>query len=220
MEFIAGCSSGIVQSLIGHPIDTVKILQQNRQAFHSNFLHYYRGISYPTAFNLLATGITFDLNARIYQKTGSYYSSGFLTGATLTPMIFLFDIGKIHHQTKPTERISLKHFSRTNGFAATTARESISNAFYMGVYFNMEERYGPLIGGGCAGLACWTMTYPIDVIKTRQMTHPERNYSFYDAFKKGSLWRGYTACAIRAVLVNAAGFWSYNKVKGLTFPLF
>ena len=126
MEFIAGCSSGIVQSLIGHPIDTVKILQQNRQEFHSNFLHYYRGISYPTAFNLLATGITFDLNARIYKKTGSYYSSGFLTGAALTPMIFLFDIGKIHHQTKPMERISLKHFSRTNGFAATTARESIS----------------------------------------------------------------------------------------------
>jgi len=212
MEFIAGCSSGVMQTLVGHPIDTVKILQQNRQPLHSNFLHFYRGISYPIAFNLLATGMFFDINTRFYQKTGSYYSSGFLTGTVLSPMIFLFDIGKIHHQTRPTKRIPLKRFSRLNGFAATAARESISNALYMGVYFNMEDRYGPLISGGWAGLASWTATYPIDVIKTRQMSHPEGNYSSYDAFKKGGLWRGYTACAIRAVLVNAAGFWTYNKV--------
>ena len=215
MEFIAGCTSGIVQSLIGHPIDTIKILQQNRQPFHRNIIHYYRGISYPTAFNLLATGMTFDINARIYRMTKSYYSSGFLTGGLLSPIIFMCDIGKRHYQIRPTERISLKHFSRLNGFSATVARESISNALYMGLNFNMEERYGPLFSGGCAGLASWTMTYPIDVIKTRQMAHPEKNYTFYEAFKKGSLWRGYTACAIRAIVVNVAGFWSYNKIKGL-----
>lgn len=215
MEFIAGCSSGIVQSLIGHPIDTIKILQQNKQPFHKNILYYYKGISYPTAFNLLATGATFDINHRVYKETESHFLSGFITGSILTPFIFLFDIGKIHHQTKPTTPISLNHFFKLNGFGATFARESISNSFYMGVYFNMEERYGPLVSGGFAGLASWTMTYPIDVIKTRQMTYPEKNYSFYHAYKKGSLWRGYTACAIRAVLVNAAGFWTYNKVKNL-----
>ena len=93
MEFAAGCTSGIVQSLIGHPIDTIKILQQNRQPFHRNIIHYYRGISYPTAFNLLATGVTFDVNARIYKMTKSYYSSGFLAGGLLSPIIFMFDIG-------------------------------------------------------------------------------------------------------------------------------
>jgi len=73
MEFIAGCSSGIVQSLIGHPIDTIKILQQNKQPFHKNILYYYKGISYPTAFNLLATGATFDINHRVYKETQSHF---------------------------------------------------------------------------------------------------------------------------------------------------
>jgi hypothetical protein len=87
-EFLAGCSSGIVQSLIGHPIDTIKVLQQNHQSFYKNPLHYYRGISYPTGFNLMATGITFDLNARIKKHTGSHYSSGFilLQGVLLLPL--------------------------------------------------------------------------------------------------------------------------------------
>jgi solute carrier family 25 carnitine/acylcarnitine transporter 20/29 len=214
-EFLAGCSSGIVQSLIGHPIDTIKILQQNREAFYKNPLHYYRGLSYPTAFNLLATGVTFDLNSRIKKLTGSHYSSGFITGGLIAPVIFLFDVGKIHHQMNPTKFLSWRKFLNPNGIWATLIRESVSNGFYMGIYFDMEERNGALLSGGIAGLACWTVTYPIDVIKTRQMTHAEQNLSFYNAYKMGGLWKGFTACAIRAVLVNAAGFWTYNKIKGL-----
>lgn len=214
-EFLAGCSSGIVQSVIGHPIDTIKVLQQNRQSFYKNPLHYYRGISYPTGFNLMATGVTFDLNARIKKLTGSHYSSGFITGGVIAPVIFMFDVGKIHHQTNPAKFLSWRRFLNLNGLGATLIRESVSNGFYMGIYFDMEERNGALVSGGVAGLACWTFTYPIDVIKTRQMAKAKMNLSFYDAYKMGGLWKGFTACAVRAVLVNAAGFWTYNKVKNI-----
>ena len=37
-EFIAGCSSGIVQSIIGHPFDTIKVLQQTKRPFYRNWL--------------------------------------------------------------------------------------------------------------------------------------------------------------------------------------
>ena len=57
-EFLAGCSSGLIQSLVGHPIDTIKVLQQTRRPFYKNPFLYYRGISYPTTFNLLCTGVT------------------------------------------------------------------------------------------------------------------------------------------------------------------
>jgi hypothetical protein len=210
-EFLSGCSSGIVQSLIGHPIDTVKVLQQNKQPFYSNPLHYYRGITYPTTFNILATGLTFDINARVYNQTKCYYTSGFISGAVITPIIFMFDIGKLHHQTRPTEVLSWKRFLKWNGIGTTLIRESFSTAIYMGIYFNMEERNGALVSGGCAGLASWTATYPIDVIKTRQMSMVDKNLTFYQGYKMGSLWKGFMACAIRAVLVNAAGFWSYRK---------
>jgi hypothetical protein len=201
-----------MQSIVGHPIDTIKVLQQTKQPFHTNILHYYRGISYPTAFNLLATGLSFDLNSRIKEQTGSHYSSGFITGGILTPIIYLFDIGKIHYQTKPTELLSPTKFLKGRGIVATGLRETIGTGIYMGVYFQFEERIGPFVSGGLAGLVCWTSTYPLDVIKTRQMS---KNLTFYESYKIKDLWKGFSACAIRSVLANAIGFWSYRKTIDL-----
>ena len=55
----------------------------------------------------------------------------------------------------------------------------------------------------------WLSTYPLDVIKTRQMEN--KTLSLYDSYKIGSLWKGFSVCVIRAVIVNAVGFWSYRK---------
>ena len=212
-EFLAGCSSGIVQSIIGHPFDTIKVLMQTNKPLYKNPFHYYKGVTFPTTFNILCTGITFDIQSKMYKICNSHYLAGFGSGGIVSPIIYYFDVGKIHYQTRPGVSLSLEHFKGTKGMLATFFRESISTAVYMGVYFNMEERYGSLFSGGCAGLASWTSTYPLDVVKTRQMSLQKTNLSFKEAWKIGNLWRGFTACAIRAVLVNAAGFWSYNKTK-------
>lgn len=207
-EFLAGCASGAVQSIIGHPLDTMKVLIQSKRRFHSNPLHYYRGVSFPTVMNILTTGIVFDLNARIYKETNSYYKSGFLTGGITAPILYLFDVGKIHYQTSPTKTIEISQFMRGGGRMATLARESLATSIYMGVYFNMENKLGAFKAGGLAGLASWTFTYPIDVIKTRQMN--DVSLSWKRAIKMGNLWRGYMICALRAVLVNSSGFWAYS----------
>ncbi len=61
-----------------------------------------------------------------------------------------------------------------------------------------------------AGLCNWTVTYPIDVIKSRQMAS---NISISQAFRMGNLWKGFSICAARAVIVNAIDFWIYETVK-------
>ena len=212
-EFFAGCSSGIVQSIIGHPFDTIKVLMQTNKPLYKNPFHYYKGVTFPTTFNVLCTGATFDIQSKLFKLTNSHYLAGFGSGGIVSPIIYYFDVGKIHYQTRPGISLSLHHFKGTQGMIATFLRESISTAVYMGLYFNMEERYGALVSGGCAGLASWTATYPIDVVKTRQMSSQKIHLSFKKALKMGNLWGGFTACAIRAVLVNAAGFWSYNNTK-------
>ena len=44
-------------------------------------------------------------------------------------------------------------------------------------------------------------------------------YSIYKkeriSFKKGNLWKGYNACALRAILVNGISFTVYENVKNI-----
>lgn len=208
-EFLAGCCSGFIQTIVGHPIDTIKILQQTKQPFYTNIRYYYNGISYPMAFNLLCSGATFDIHTKYYRHTHCHYRGGFFTGLTVAPIIYFFDAGKIHYQLNPNTMISLSRFKNINGMGATMARESFATSFYMGIYFNYYERYGPFAVGGFAGLMSWVLTYPLDVIKTRQMNNTK--LTFVKAAALGNVWNGFTACAIRAVIVNAAGFWGYDK---------
>ena len=85
---------------------------------------------------------------------------------------------------------------------------------YFGGYFycKHELKLSPLISGGIAGLLNWTFTYPIDVIRTRQMAN---NISIKKAINQGNLWKGYSACAMRAIIVNSASFYVYEKSKNL-----
>jgi|TARA_B110001469_G_scaffold126816_1_gene145534 solute carrier family 25 (mitochondrial carnitine/acylcarnitine transporter), member 20/29 len=212
-DFFAGGANGIVQTLIGHPIDTIKILQQTNHPLHRNIIHYYKGISYPMTFNLFCSGMTFSIhnNYNHYLNLNCHYMSGFLSGLTMAPIIYYVDVGKIHYQINPKKPFSFLKFKATNGMIATLGRESLATSLYMGVYFNYSQIYGPLLSGGVAGLLSWTISYPLDVIKTRQMNNV--NLNFFQAMNMGYLWRGYTICAIRAILVNACGFWAYDNIR-------
>jgi len=227
-EFLAGCVSGCIQSVLGHPLDTIKVLAQTsnkktgiRQLNNISVITLYRGVSYPTAMNMLTSGVIFDTNSRLHESYKSHYKSGFITGIFTAPMMYFFDTGKIYHQTfvknengNTKQKIQLfpyKQFLKGNGLGATFSRECLATSAYMGVYFDLVERTSPLYAGGIAGLASWVVSYPIDVIKSRQMA--DCTLSFLDAARQGQLWRGFSVCALRAIIVNSAGFWAYDKVK-------
>ena len=77
-------------------------------------------------------------------------------------------------------------------------------------YFKDEKKCSILLSGGLAGLINWTLTYPLDVIRSRQIA---QNISVKEAFNQKKLWGGYSACAFRAIIVNASSFYIYEIMK-------
>ena len=73
-----------------------------------------------------------------------------------------------------------------------------------------NKNFHPLISGGMAGLMSCSFTYPLDVIRTRQIT---QNIFIVDALKEGNMWDGYKICAFRAILINGINFWVYETVR-------
>lgn len=80
-----------------------------------------------------------------------------------------------------------------------------------------------LTAGGLAGMACWGISIPADVIKSRYQTAPEGKYSgMYDVYKTlikeegyGGLVKGMQPALIRAFPANAACFFGMEVSKSL-----
>mgnify|MGYP001166748136 CR=1 FL=1 len=208
-DFISGGISGICQTIIGHPLDTYKVLIQNNQ-FKMNQIYNinpYLGIKYPLYASVIICSITFGTNS--YLKQNMNYDelvNGFISGTIISPIIFYFDYKKIHNQLKLK---SYTNIWKRKGKFSCFLRESIAFSVYFKSYDMMHHKYkyNPLISGGVAGLVNWTVTYPIDTIKTRQTVH---NMNFIDCVKLGNFWKGYLPCAFRAVMVNSTGFYVYQ----------
>lgn len=206
-DVAAGVASGVAQTIVGHPLDTVKVLIQNGHPWRMKTLPmYYRGASFPFISSVLFNATVFPVYERTISITGSSYLSGMLSGMVVSPIMYTFDVGKIKLQTN--QPLTVSDFYRTKGFPVTFGRESISMTIYFSTYYWFRKRYHPLIAGGLAGLFNWTVTYPLDIIRSRQIA---QNISCLEAYGQGTLWRGYIPCAVRAVLVNAACFYVYEE---------
>ena len=212
-DFIAGIFAGCSQVLVGHPFDTIKVLIQNRYKYLSIPLKdYYRGYRFPLVSASILNSMTFPLVCRTYPYTKNYYISGYISGVCISPLVFFFDIGKIKMQTK--QDLNLNMFIHNKGRISTYLRESTAMSLYFGTYFNLKQNYDtpPFLAGACAGLINWTFTYPIDVIKNRQIS---QNCSIIVALKQKNLWKGYTFCAMRSIIVNAAVFTTYETIHSI-----
>ena len=209
-EIYSGFFVGITQTIIGHPLDTLKVLYQNKTPINNIKLsNLYRGWKFPMFSASIFSCTVYTAYERSYKYTNNHFISGAIAGVAVTPSIYLLDIGKIKQQVNSPLKIT--DYYKTKGFTMTSCREILAMSVYFGSY-NKSKNMGldPLVAGGIAGLTNWTLTYPLDVIKTRQMA---RNISIRQAFKEKQLWRGYSVCAIRAIIVNAANFKVYETVK-------
>ena len=204
-DFLIGGVIGLVQAGIGHPFDTVKTLLQNGQSFRDlKPLQYYRGVAYPTAASLAFNVTTFPIFSYMQPKTNqNAYISGAVAGVAIAPIDYAFDVGKIRRQTLTNVPL---HF---RGVTLTCARTVMAMSVYFGVYYDLTTHTGPLLAGAAAGLANWTFTYPLDIVSTRQIAG---RLKIRDALH-GGMWNGYLPCAIRAIVVNSATFYVYEKLK-------
>ena len=207
-NFLFGGLSGLSQLVVGYPFDTIKVLIQNNIGFKNiKYNELFRGMKYPIYSNILINSILFssyNMNKKIDKN---YFLSGMLSGFMITPIVYTSDLFKVKRQTNTKINSIYKMFS-FQGLFITSLRESLAFGMYFYTYENLKQ-YGlhPLISGGLSGLTNWTLTYPIDVIRNRQIA---TNITLYNAIKMGYLWRGYSICALRSILVNSVGFYIFE----------
>lgn len=123
------------------------------------------------------------------------------------------------------------------GTGATLARDIPGTIAYFGMYEYSKKRLMELQGidpnkgqlsvpavltaGGLAGMACWTVGIPFDVLKSRYQTAPEGKYNgLVDVYKAlikeegyAGLFKGIRPALIRAFPANAACFLGMEASK-------
>lgn len=206
MDVVASICVGCSETLVGYPFVTAKVLVQNGKSWRQPALRYYQGVGYPlvssVAFNMLA----FPIHERLFRDLG-HMGAGFVAGLAVSPQIYFMDTFTIRRQTD--QGVSMGMFRGSRGFGATVCRETLAMSVYFSVYHRVREGAGSFVAGGCAGLANWTLTFPLDTIRTRQIA---QRCSVLEAYKQGRLWRGFGFAACRSVLVNAVSFSVYERV--------
>jgi len=206
-DILAGICSGIAQTTVGYPLDTIKVLIQNNKSWKGmSPLMYYRGAGYPLASSIMFNSSVFSINERTYKYSKSFFISGLCSGLFVAPILFVFDIGKIKRQTN--QSIKFKDIYRTKGLPITYCREGFAMSLYFGSYNYFRKYMNSYCAGGLAGLTSWTITYPLDIVRSRQIA---QNISAKDALNQGKLWKGYIPCALRAIIVNGACFYVYEE---------
>lgn len=216
-DFFHGAISGVVQTIVGFPFDTLKIRIQNneRNIFEKSL---FSGISYPMRSSVANCAITFGVSSKLNSQGIDEFCSGFVSGACIVPIVYISDTYKIqrqlHANTSRFNKIPLTDLLIRRGKISTFFRESFAFAIYFKSYSIVNKHLNnPFLSGGIAGLLNWTATYPLDVIRNREIA---QNIKFMDAYKMGNLWKGFSFCALRAVKVNAIGFYVYEKTRSLS----
>jgi solute carrier family 25 carnitine/acylcarnitine transporter 20/29 len=202
-SFFAGFLSGTVQTVVGHPLDTLKIWKQRN--IQPNPTKLFRGICYPLLTGTFITGGQFASYEWFNKYTDSEFACGAFSGIFSGLFISPVDKYKIAAQTKG----KLSNY----GLLSCMMREIPAGAVYFGSYSYLRENNIPVLpAGGLSGASSWLLTYPLDIIKTQVQTG---EFTTKDAVLnmirgKTQMTNGLGFCLIRALIVNAIGFYVYE----------
>ena len=214
---VAGFATGLVQTVIGHPFDTMKVWKQSGQSIIVCPKALYRGFAYRLVTGSCLASIQFSTAAFARSHmigttaithdpciefiAGSF--SGIFVGLAISPV----DRYKIMAQTRGMK----PQF----GVMSCLLREIPASGVYFGMYAQARSSEIPILGAGAvAGVSSWIMTYPLDMIKTQIQSGGTRNiYTGFQQIQAGKLpaFRGLSFSLVRATMVNSIGFWIYDK---------
>ena len=165
-SLFAGFISGTVQTLIGHPLDTMKVWQQQNIQKSTKV---FSGLKYPLftgsvlASAQFATTMVISDNIRANTKYTAMQTDtmgGLCAGVVSGIMTSPIDKYKIQMQTKTNK-------SRY-GLFSCIVREVPACGIYFGSYTAMrEQEQSMFISGAVAGTLSWLLTYPLDIAKTQ-----------------------------------------------------
>lgn len=206
--YVGGFMSGIAQTLIGHPLDTLKTWSQNTNLVNQprrTFLNMWRGIQYPMVQLPIVCSVSFGLYENIYKATNDRITAGMMSGLIRTVIISPLEYYKINlqQQIKPVWRESYKNMS------VVALKEMPSATVYYTTYHYLKEKEYPiLLSGSIAGVSSWFSIYPLDTIKTRLQSGLAK--SVREAIRQRNLWSGLHLCLGRAFITNGIGFYVYE----------
>lgn len=212
-EFILGYISGMVQMVIGHPMDTIKTNYQAKKSIYPiTIRNLYRGIVPPLLGNSFVVSLHFGLNETFKPYLwNNNFISGFFAG--LGGSIFLnpMELYKVRAQN----RITPIYIKPIYGLKSTMCRESMGVSLYFGTYHYLFDNgiCNSLSAGGISGWMSWLISYPFDVIKTRIQSNQAN--SMIEAYNQKNLWKGFGICSVRSVIVNSLGFYIYQYIKDM-----
>lgn len=216
-EYKKGAIIGISQTILGHPLDTLKTWRQNGNntklildsEFKTNIRNLFRGVTYPFILSIGYNSFLFGFYSKLKKESYSSLEAGAVSGTILGVILNPFEYYKIQCQTKISENISLYPF---RGVHYTLLRESISCGLYFSSYEYFTQNLGisSFIAGGISGCSSWAITYPIDTVKTRFQANSSFKGIHY--IQQGNLWQGIGFCLLRAFLVNGVSFSLYEML--------
>ena len=231
-DVISSMFVGVGQLIVGHPFDTIKVHIQNKKPLpYVSLTNYYKGWKFPLLNGLFYNITCFTIHERNYKYTNSHFISGMLGGLCVSPLTYITDTFKIKYQTskpkisslptrdnshshstslKPVIKQAFSQIKTRNGLYSLTCRETLASGIYFSTFHTLKNHIdSSLICGGLTGITSWTITYPIDVIMSRQIA---QNISITTALQQKNLWKGYKVCIQRAIIVNAINFKIYDTL--------
>ena len=211
-SFSAGLVSGIFQTLIGHPFDTMKTLSQNNTRIRFSPVHLYYGVM-PSLFQSgLLCGCQFKIEHETYLLTKNRTLSSLLSGLLTSFIICPLENVKINQQrNQQRNQVSPMYLLRTLRHLPITAlREMPFSVVYFHTYETYRAKYGSFIAGSLAGVFSWFVVYPIDTVKSRLQS--EQAKTVIEAVGQGFVFKGLGYCLFRGFIVNGVGFYIYDSL--------
>lgn len=212
-EIAAGFCVGWSEALVGYPFWTCKTILQNNQSLRSITLRrLYQGVQFPLMSSVAFNTVVFPLKDYLHDTHGVPYAlCGAVAGVVVAPQTCFFDTFTIHRQTNQT--IHRHMFRGAKGLGMTALRESAALSAYFSTYHAMRDDYGAFMSGAAAGVINWSLTFPVDTVRTRQIA---QKCDIPTALRQGRLWKGLRFALARAAVVNAVSFSIYEFVlRGL-----
>mmetsp|Transcript_38433 Transcript_38433/g.127281 ORF Transcript_38433/g.127281 Transcript_38433/m.127281 type:complete len:289 (-) Transcript_38433:73-939(-) len=194
-SFLAGSIAGAVGTLVGHPLDTLKVHAQAGRRSPSSLRCLFRGVGTP----LIGAGALQAANLGVYENVRRRLSAdrppllchaaaGSVAGLCISPVTTLLSRVKVQQQLTgqsfvATARSIGSLASLFTGLAMTALFESTRGG-YMLAYCLLKQALTPsgsakgepplwarTAAGAGANVVTWCVVYPIDVVRNVQVAH-------------------------------------------------
>uniref|UniRef100_A0A7S0N6S7 Mitochondrial carrier protein n=1 Tax=Pyramimonas obovata TaxID=1411642 RepID=A0A7S0N6S7_9CHLO len=207
----AGALAGFAKTMISHPLDTIKVHIQNQRPVPRQPRALYRGIAVPFVRNGIEHSTHFffrGLVANYMHMVGvpgadNAWAVGFLAGFPQSILNTPMDYVRLKLQL--AQPMSVKQCYR--GFSWVMAKEAASGAVFYGCYEGIKSLGVPGgIAGSSAALCAMTLTYPVDVFKTRV----QAGETFESAKKMSKFNKGISWALAKCILSNFVALSAYE----------